>query len=494
MLSKSRYLSGLQCEKKLWIETHQRELVPKPDEAQQAIFDQGTAVGVLAQGLFPGGVEIDVDWRDWTGAVEATRTALARRVPLYEAAFTWDGASCRVDLLVPVEGGAWDLYEVKSTGSQKPVHVDDVALQTWVVRGAGLEVRRSVLVHLDTGYVRGETLELEKLFALVDLSDAVAERLPEVPARVRALNDVQALDEAPEAPIGPRCSDPYPCPLIPVCWRDVPERSVLDLVNGRTRKWELWERGVRTLDAIPTGEPLTDRQRIQVEAERRGAPHVDRDAIAAFLDRLRWPLRFLDFESFQLAVPRFPGARPYQQIPFQYSLHTVDAPGAAPRAAAFLAPGAAIDVDPRPALLRRLRSDLGESGSILAFNAQFERRLLAESAGGDPELAGWAAALEERFVDLLEPFRRFDWYHPEQNGSASQKAVLPLLGSAGYDHLEIADGGAAAREYLRSLDPATPPAERERLRAALLAYCGRDTEGMVEIVEGLRRVVAGDLG
>jgi len=489
MLSKSRYLSGLQCPKRLWVETNARELVPAPDEAQQAIFDQGTEVGVLAQGLYPGGVEIDVDWRDWTAAVERTRTALERRVPLYEAAFTWDGASCRVDLLVPVGDGAWDLWEVKSTTKLKDVHVDDIALQTWVVRRAGLDVRRSGLVHLNPDYVRGETLELDRLFTLVDLGELLEDRLPWVPIRLQELVDVQTRAAMPETPIGPQCNDPYACPLIPVCWRGVPERSVFDLVRGGKRSWALWERGVRTLAEIPYGEPLSGSQIVQVEVEQNGTLHVHRTALEGFLEQLEYPLRYLDFESFALAVPPFPGTRPYQQIAFQWSIHTVDGPGEAPRDEAYLAPGGSLEDDPRPELLRRLRPALGERGSIVAFNASFERNRIAEMTAGDPEAEAWAAGLEERFVDLWVPFRQLDWYHPEQKGRTSQKAVLPLLGGAGYDHLEIADGGAAARAYLRSLDPGSPPAERERIREALLAYCGRDTEGMMEIVEGLRRVV-----
>ena len=486
MISKTRYVSGQQCPKRLWFEVNAREQVPAVDAATEAIFEQGHEVGRLAQRLFPGGVEVSRDERRWSVLAAATRRALAARIPLYEAAFEHSGGACRVDILAPVDGGEWDLFEVKSSTSVKDVHLVDLAFQTWVLRGAGVPVRRSHLVRIDTSYVRQGAIEIDRLFAIDDLTEEIEPSIPGVAAELARLRQVAGLPAAPEVPIGPHCTSPYDCPLRPLCWAGVPAPSVLDLVRGGGKAWDLFHSGFVTLGAIPPEVELTDRQRIQVEAARAGGARFDPAALAHFLGRLEHPVHSFDLESFQSALPPFDGTRPYQQIPFQYSLHVVEAPDAAPRAIEFLADE---EGDPRPAFLASLRANVAERGSIVVFNASFERSRLEEVAAAFPEHGPWIDALLSRFVDLLEPFQRFDYYHPAQNGSASLKAVLPVLGARGYDHLEIQDGTAAAREFLRLRGGGIDPSVRASVREALLAYCGRDTEGMVEIVTALRRLV-----
>jgi hypothetical protein len=486
LLSKSRYLAGLQCPKRLWHETNAREELPPYDAATEAIFEQGHLVGRLARGLYPGGVALDRERLAWPQMVAATREALRQRVPLYEPAFEHRGAGCRVDILVPVEGGRWDLVEVKSTTEVKEHHLDDVAFQTWVLRGARVRVRRSWLAHLNREYVRSGALDLRQLFVLEDLTDEVAPLLRGIPARVEELQRVARRRTSPDVPIGPQCSDPYNCPLIPTCWADVPDESVFTLYRGGAKSWSLFERGILALPEIPDDVELSLVQALQIAAARNRQPRIDAPAIAAFLRGLAYPLHYFDLESVQFAVPPYDGTHPYQQIPFQFSLHVVERPGAAPRATAFLAES--LD-DPRPGFLAAARRAVGARGSLVAFNANFEIGML-QSLASDGEPARWIAATVVRFVDLLVPFRQFAYYHPDQLGSASLKAVLPVLVGRGYDHLEIQEGRMAAREFLRSLAPGTPADERQRIRKALLDYCGRDTEGMLEIVEALRQLVA----
>lgn len=485
-LSKSRYVSGLQCAKRLWFEVNAYSEIPPFDAAALERFEQGHEVGRLAQRLFPGGVEIARDERRWAVLAPATERAMRARIPLYEAAFVHEGGACRVDILAPVEGGMWDLLEVKSSTESKEVHREDLAFQTWVVRGAGVDVRRARLVRLDPGYVRQGALDPARLFAIEDLTDEVEARLAAVAPEVARQQAIAAAPAAPEIAIGPHCTKPNGCPLIPRCWQDVPESSVLDLARGGAKAWDLYRQGVLTVAAIPPGVELSELQRIQVEAARTGRPRIDRAALAHFLERLEYPVHYLDFETFQVALPPFDGTRPWQQIPFQYSLHVVDAPGAAPREVAFLADG---DGDPRPAFLASLGAALGPQGSIVAYHDRFERQRLEEAAEAFPAHHAWIEAVLPRFVDLLGPFKEFHYYHPEQKGSASLKAVLPVLGARGYDHLDVREGSVAAREFLRLRAGGVEPAERERVRGALLEYCSRDTEGMIEIVDALRRLV-----
>ncbi len=489
MLSKSHYLAGLQCPKRLWYEVNAPAEIPPYDAATMDIFEQGHAVGRLARELYPGGIAVDRDQGSWAEAAAQTRVALERRLPIFEAAFLHEGAGCFVDLLVPAEGGAWDLLEVKSTTEQKNDHLDDLAFQVWIARAAGVRIRRSFLVHLDNRYVRAGELDLERLFVRVDLTDQVEKVLPEVKLRVAQMQQVCARSSAPEKAIGPHCRKPHECRMLPICQGFLPAESVLTLYDDRSRKWRLLARGIHDLAAIPDDVPLTDRQEIQRRTARSREAHLDEMAVRAFLNRLEYPIHYFDLESFNFAIPPFDGARPYQQIPFQFSLHIVDAPGAEPRQRVFLAETGG---DPRAAFMAAAAEAIGPTGSVVAYNAPFERGRLLEGAALLPEHRDWVDSALRRLVDLREPFRNFSYYHPDQLGSASLKTVLPILAGRGYEQLEIQEGQAAVREFLSSVAPDTPIASRARIRQALLEYCARDTEGMHEVVEALWRIAGGD--
>jgi len=488
VLSKSRYLSGLQCPKRLWTEVRVPELLPPLSLATRALFDQGHEVGELAKRLFPGGIEISPDSRQWSVVVEATVRALAQRCPLYEAGFRSEGGACRVDILVPVAEDHWDLYEVKSSTGVKEVHLQDVALQAEVVEGAGLKIRDCYLVHIDNTYVRQGAIDPSGLFNQERVTDEVGHRRELVAARLAAFHEVVGRDSRPEVAIGPHCHDPYDCPLESECWAFLPPTNVFDLVNGRQRAFEWLEQGIIELAEIPTDEKLSDKQSIQLAAVRSGEPWVDREALSSFLSDLRHPISYFDLESFAPAVPLFDGSRPYQQIPFLFSIHRVEAVGE--RARHFSYHLAEPGMDPRPDFLRAVKSALGEDGTIVAYNAGFERRVLKEAAEAVPEFMSWSLELEQRFVDLLNPFRSFAYHHPDQLGSASLKVVLPAVTGMSYADLEIAEGETASREYLRVMSGNVDPIERIRVLRDLEDYCALDTLGMVAIVDHLEQLTS----
>ncbi len=487
IISKSRYLAGLQCPKLLWHHCNARDLIPAPDAAKQAVFDQGHLVGARARNLFPGGILLDRDALDPQGMIEETARVLPLGKPIFEAAFSAGGAYAQVDVLSPGRGGRWDLVEVKSTASVKALHVDDLALQRHAAESAGMRVGRCVLAHLDRSYVRRGEIDDRALFFLADVTEEVERRLPGVRANLDSMAEEIALPQCPAIPVGTQCDSPYECPLKPLCWDFLPEQNVTQLTWGGAKVRELLEAGILALHDIPEDYPLNLKQKIQVRAARSGEIHLDRDRVATFLRQLRHPLAFLDFETINPAIPMYDGTSPYQQIPFQFSLHIQREPGGTPEHREFLAEAGC---DPRPALMEALVRDLPATGSIVAFNAAFERSVISRLAGEFPAHRAWANAVLPRFADLLAPFKNFHLYHPAQRGSASMKAVLPAFTGRGYDGLAIGDGDAAGREYLRiTLGDGVDDAERERVRTALLDYCRLDSEGMVMIVEEMRRLV-----
>lgn len=484
LLSKSTYMRGRQCPKALWLYKHRRELMPPLDASKQAVFASGTAVGLLAQQLFPGGVDCTPPTHyDYAQSVIDTQAAIARgeRV-IYEAAFMRDEVLAAMDILVLTDEG-WKAYEVKSSTGVKDVYINDVALQAYVIEGSVPLVDVSI-VHLNNRYVKRGPIVVQDLFTIVSVKERVDRERGDVPLRIAALKAVLQLPEVPAMDLGPHCDTPYPCDFKAYCWAHVPQPSVFDLTRAGDKKWELYGRGIVRLADIPATEPLRANQRRQVDACISGEVAMDREALRQWLDGLRYPLHHFDFETMNAAVPLYDGTRPFQQLPFQYSLHIQAARGGAAEHREFLGDGSG---DPREALVQQLLADIGPEGDILAYHAPFERRVLGELARDLPQHAAAIGRLLPRIKDLIDPFRKGWYYAPGMNGSSSIKAVLPaLVPELDYHDLNIQEGVTASLRY-GQLAAGTFEGDAAQLRTDLLAYCGLDTLAMVRVLEVLEK-------
>jgi Domain of unknown function(DUF2779) len=485
-ISKSKFLRGLQCPKLIWCDYNAKHLFPAVDDALQAKFDQGHDVGTLAKRMFPNGIEIDTDPTDFEGAIQLTQKSLLARRPIFEATLSANGGFARVDILIPVGENEWDLIEVKSTTSLKDVHIPDVSFQAWVFTEAGIDIRRCYLCHINNQFVRHGAIDPKELFTLHDVTPEVTVYLSEIEDQVSDMDKIIRAAKCPEIPIGKQCDTPYTCPLHEHCWSFLPPHNVLDLYDDKKgRGWDLLKRNILRIAEIPDDYSLSEKQEIQRATAISGKPHIKQKQIQTFLKNLEYPLHFLDFETFSTAIPMFDGMKPYEQIPFQFSLHIVHKAGTKPEHRKFLAEGRN---DPRPDFMRHLKSSVDPSGSIVVFNAPFEKSRMKECAEVLPEYASWVSGLNDRIVDLLNPFKAFNFYHPDQCGSASMKLVLPALTGKDYTSLEIQEGGAASREFLRVTFGDVSESEKKRVRDALEKYCGQDTEGMIWILDALRGV------
>ena len=487
-LSKSTFMRGMQCPKSLWLYRHAYELQDETSAAQEAVFAQGSSVGRLAWGLFPGGVDLSPDYVDgvprFAGALRRTDEAIRGGAKvLYEAAFVHEGVLAAVDLLVR-DGARWRVIEVKSGTSVKDTYAEDAALQHWVLCGAGLDLADVSIAHIDNQYVRRGDIDVHALLKIESVRDRAVARREEIGREVARLLGVLDLEAAPELPIGPHCSTPYTCSFTGHCWAHVPERSVFELTRIGATAWELFERGVTRVAEIPDDVPLNAAQRIEVACARSGEPHVDKAVLRSFLRKLDGPLLFLDFETVGPAVPLYDGTRPYQAIPFQYSLHRRESRDGALTHTAFLGDG---KNDPRPALADQLLADTAGDAPILMYSS-YERRILKELAVALPRRAAEIESRIARLVDLIAPFRKHAYYTADMRGSSSIKNVLPaLVPDLSYGGLEIADGGTANSAY-ESLHYDPDPARVAKIRGALLDYCQLDTLAMVRVLEVLERV------
>jgi hypothetical protein len=458
MLSKSRYLNGLQCPKLLWITSNEPERIPEPDAATQHIFDQGHLVGELAKKLFRGG--IDVPTEDFMGNIALTKVLLQKRKPLFEAGILSGKIYSRVDILNPVNEDEWDIIEVKSSTSVKDVNLHDVSFQQLCWEDGGLKIRKCFLAYINNQYVRNGDINPKELFTIQDISDEVDAAGEDIRDRIAQMLEVVSVPTCPDVSIGPHCADPYDCSLTE-CWDGLPEHNIFTLYYGGKKSHELYSSGVLDIAGIPTGYKLNDKQRIQHDCVVSGTPYVDKDAVRQFLTSLKYPLYYLDFETFGTAIPLFDGGRPYQNIPFQFSLHVQESSGGDVKHFPFLAEGKR---DPRPELLKSLSRVIGDSGSIVAYNKSFEENVLLDSGKGFPEYTNWTGKAVSRLVDLIVPFRSFHYYHPSQKGSASLKSVLPAITGQGYDDMAIGKGDDASLAFLSIIFGDVPAEEDARYK------------------------------
>jgi hypothetical protein len=483
LLSKSKYLTGLQCPKYLWLQVHEPQRIPEADAVTQHIFDQGHVVGECAKKLFPDGIDIPHD--GFMDNISTTRKLLAQRRTLFEAGILYGNIYSRLDILDPVNEDEWDIIEVKSGTSVKEVYIDDVSFQKFCCEKAGLDISSCKLGLINRQYVKNGEIDPRELFILEDISTEVEEVSEGMEERVSGLLQIISNSACPEMAIGQHCLAPYECPVREECWGFLPENSVFDLRGGKAKQFSLWEQGILSIRDIPEDSPLSRQQRIQKECVTTGNVHVEKEEIREFLSKLQYPLYYLDFETFSPAIPVFDGTRPYQDIPFQFSLHVVDSAGAEAVHHSFLAEGAE---DPRPQILSELQRLLGSAGSIIAYNAGFEAGVLNGLVEAFPEYMEWLEGILTRLVDLLYPFANFHYYNASQKDTASLKKVLPAVTGKGYEDMNIGAGMDASAAYGRIMHGNATEEEIASVRADLVEYCKLDTEGMIWIVDKLREL------
>ncbi len=490
-LSKSRLVAYKQCPKRLWLQTFRRELAQQ-SEASTNRMAQGNLIGVAAHRLFPAGRLIaHVD--DLPAALRETREALAQPgdVTLFEPALRCSDILVRADVLIRA-GGRYRMVEVKASTKVKDYHVTDTAIQAWVARGAGLDVARVELAHVDNQFVYAGDGDYRGLFAFADLTDAVAPLQEQIPLWIAAAQRDLA-GPMPDIAVGPQCNDPFECEFLAFCAPESAEYPVDLLPNGSRLARQLRSEGFEDLRDVPA-DRLTRDDHLRIwRATRSGAAELDPAAVAG-LGALPWPRYYVDFETVGPAVPLWRGTRPYQKIPMQWSCHRQDTDGTLTELPPFLDMGGG---DPRRAFAEALVAAIGDDGAIVVYNASFERSVLLQLADAFPDLAPALRDMARRIFDLL-PFARDHYYHPAMMGSWSIKKVLPTIApDLDYANLDAVQSGDMVEPvYFEMIAADTPPARKQALRDALLAYCARDTLAMVRVARflGAPAAAAGPAG
>lgn len=505
ILSKSRLLSSRQCAKRVWLEVHRPEL-REDSGATAASFVAGNEVGAVAREIYdPGAVGEVLDVRElgMSRLLARTRELLSHRRAVFEAGFSigdaTNGALSLADVLLPeADGVSWRMVEIKSSASVKHYHVEDAAIQFHIATQAGLRVSRVAVAHIDSNWTYAGGADRAGLLVEVDVSEQVRSALPQVAQWITTAHEVVASASEPDVEVGDHCSDPFDCSFRGHCDGQViaskgpvefPVHWLPD-IRSKALKEHIAANGVRSMDDVQ--DDLLNERQIRVKQNTLGRKvYFDQTGAARALAAHSLPALFLDFETIAFAVPRWAGTRPYQQIPFQFSLHRLDVAGQLTHSGFLDLSGG----DPSHELAKSLVARCDGEGPIFAYNMGFEGARCRELAERFPELSERLLKIADRLVDLL-PIAREHFYHPDQQGSWSIKKVLPAIApDLDYSQLEgVRDGGQAQQAFLKAIASETPAQEAQALRDQLLAYCSLDTFAMVRLWSALRALPATSVG
>ncbi len=487
LLSKSSFIRGIQCEKHLYLYKYHPDEMDELSEMQKAVFKKGIDVGKLAQNLFPGGIDLSPEsYTDYDQALVKTKESLQTgKKILYEASFQTDEVLSIADIVLNSKSGL-KIFEVKSSTSVSDVYLIDAALQYWVITNSGYKIKDFSIVYLNNQYLRKGELDLNKLFIIESLLERILPLQNWIEENIIRLKKVLLQDEIPDIDIGEHCYSPYICGFYNYCRKHIPENSVFDLSGVHlSEKYDLYRSGIVSLNMISDEIKLPRNAQIQLYAFRNGKDLIDVTAIKDFLSEIKYPVYFMDFETFQPAIPLFDNSKPYMQIPFQYSLHYKKSKDSPLKHFEFLAEAKG---DPRIPFIENLIKDTKSKGDILVYNKSFEITRLKEIAEMFPRYKQQIEKIISRIKDLIVPFQKKFYYTNEMKGSYSIKNVLPaLVPELNYDSLPINEGGLASLTFESLYNESDSDLINEK-RKNLLDYCRLDTFAMVKIFEKLEEL------
>lgn len=496
VISKSNYLNYLRHPAWVWLEKHDRSKLPVIDEDTQAIFDAGNLFELYAEKLFPDGIALEYttngnfDFEKYKALPDVTKKAIENKTRiLFQGRLEADDMTCIFDVLERNEDGTYNLYEIKSSTKPKKEHEHDLAFQTIVLERWGLSVKNIFVIHVNNEYVRHGEVDYNEITTTVEISSAVRSIMDETAVQIEKAKAVIESTQMPDP--SPRYAGLYAYndwlkvyktlnpnldkySIYNLCWPDV------------KRIGQFEDNKIISIKEIPEDTNLTVRQRHQVQATKSRKRLINQNEIKAFLNTFRFPLYFLDYETLAGIIPLYNGMRPYQQVPFQYSLHILESPDAELKHKEYLHTENTLPVD---CLIAQLKEDIGTKGSIIVWNQGFEKACNNTAAEFVPKYAKLLSNLNDRILDLMTPFAEGWFVDKDFFGSASLKMVLPILiPSLSYEDLSISGGNAAQRIWMETIADSKNQDNKEQIMEDLRKYCALDTLAMVEIWKVLKDI------
>lgn len=491
-LSKSEYMMFLKHPSWLWLKKHDKSKLPLPDDNLQAVFDAGFLFERYAEKRFHDGIRLGFnDYREYLSLPNRTRQVLQdeNNKVIIQGRFEADHITCISDVVVRVGGNTFDLYEIKSSTKVKPEHYPDLAFQTIVLESAGLKIRNISVINVNNEYIRNGEVDPMELSKTTDITDGVRNIIEETKEKIKAAMVIMEMATLPDP--SARYVNLGALKDWMVIYRGlgkiVPPYSIYDLIAvGTNRLGALEDLGVTLIKDIPDGFKLTPKQERQVTATKTNTRYIEKDNIESFIENLKYPIYFLDYETFSGVVPAFDGVKPYQQVPFQYSLHILKSLDAELEHKEYLHRD---NTHPGEKLLKRLQEDIGPDGSVIVWYETFEKGRNSEMAEAFPEYKNFLLNLNDRVIDLMIPFSSGWFVDKDFFGSSSIKKVLPVLvPMLSYKELDIQEGNTASRTWMETILEGKNPDQKEKIMSDLIKYCELDTLAMVEIFRYLESV------
>lgn len=496
-ITKTTYLEYLACAKNTWLKLHKPELAAQFELSafEKNLTSTGNLVELWARKLFPSGVLIASFGQE--AETETKKYLDQQQTVIFQSTFIKDSFLVRNDVLeYNPESDDYNLYEIKGTNSldensEEIDHVEDATFQYAVLNDLNIKVRQVYLIHLNKDYVRGEEISVSELFIKEDITDKVLERLEST--RVKMNRAVIELFQTDEKALECQCvylGRSKHCSTFAYSHPEVPKYSIHDLSrigNSKKKLAELVNSGILDLNEVPVDFKLSDIQRNQVTVHQSQKPLIDYLGIRTELENLQYSLYFLDYETYPSAIPLFKGYKPYQQIPFQFSLHVLNGEDDDLSHFEYLHQEAS---DPTEAIISALRETIGPEGHIIVWNKKFEQGRNSELAERSPENALFLNNLNERIYDLMDVFQKQFYVHPNFKGRTSIKKILPVLvPHLNYQDLEIKEGGAAMDAWFEKIFKSQDETEQQQTAENLLKYCYLDTYAMYMIWKELTNLI-----
>ncbi|MCB1141554.1 MAG: DUF2779 domain-containing protein [Leptospiraceae bacterium] len=481
MITKTAFLQGLKCDRQFyWISTHSSPSRKKEDSHSFRQPGLKNAIFRIAKELYPDGVEVAHDSK-LSDSISETLDLISKRKTIYNASIGHGEYYCRIDILCPKSDESWDLIEVRTHSNPKSENWMDLGFQKFVLEKLGIKINELFILYINSTYVFDNSIRPDQFFKIKNATLQVENRYSQILENITYFNSL--LEKGLPEKNSRSCKSPKDCKFQEICWEDLGDGNVFQLREGGELSRSLYSKGIYHLKDISDDEETSRIQKIQIECDRTGKPHLDANQLQVFIQKLSFPIYYLDFETINPVIPIYQKSKPFQHIPFLYSLHIEEESGEIKHFYDMEREGE----DPRFTLMKSLTERLGSVGSIVCFNDMFEKKCIRESSEHFSEFLDWSGTLWDRFLDLSIPFKELHYYHPNQKGLASLKAILKPLTGLDYSALSIQDGSNANNEYLniKQNDQFTQ-IQMDEIRTNLIEYCKMDTFAMYRVLSELK--------
>lgn len=487
-LSKSTLIRSIQCSKSLYLYKNNFSLRDKPSTAQQQRFDRGHRVGKLAHQLFPNGKDCSPpNPYSYDESISATKLLILQRFPvIYEAAFKHNGILVALDIL-ELKNGKWYAHEVKSSFRISNTYLLDAAIQYYIITKSGIELEDFSIITIDNEYVLQDALEIPSYFKITSVLEEIKERIPFIEKTIE--NAIATLESAtaPEIAIGAHCTKPYPCDFQGYCWSAISRDAIWYLPGiSMQEKSNFIEKGINTIQEIENTDELNARQKVIIKSYQTQRAHIEPEKLKSFTEPIQFPLYYFDVEAFQPAIPLFKNTKPYDRIPFLYSLHYRESDTSELQHISYISP---VGNDDRINFIEHFLRATEKPGQILVFNTLMEKGILFKMMNDFPQYKKQILERINRIIDVEIPFKELHFYHPAQQGSFSLKAIgNALLGIDEFAKSNVKDGEEAMAVYNELFYWENKEEVSQKLQQ-LKTYCHTDTLVLYKIFEKLKELI-----